>query len=130
MPLRRPRFDPSAKAARARQLTWQTGQRARRAKRQLALLVPLTAGTIAAYLWREELFGTDVPVRVATAIVLVALGWALARDVGRALVPSLFQRLDPATAGTIGFLIPPTFPAVAPPAALRVARVQARTPGP
>ena len=71
-------------AARARHLTWQTGQRARRAKRQLALLVPLTAGTIAAYIWRKELFGTDVPVRVVDAFVLVALGWALARDLGRA----------------------------------------------
>src|SRR3954447_3177636 len=105
MPLRRPYFEPSARAARARELTWQTAQRARRAKRQLLLLVPLTAGTIAAYIWREELFGTDVPVRMATAIVLVALGWAVARDFGRALVPSLFQRLDPATAGTVGFLI-------------------------
>jgi small-conductance mechanosensitive channel len=127
MPLRRPRFDPSTKAARARQLTWQTGQRARRAKRQLALLVPLTAGTIAAYIWREELFGTDVPVRVATAIVLVALGWALARDLGRAVVPSLFQRLDPATAGTIGFLIRLTFLAVAALAALRIAGLQPET---
>ena len=43
MSLRRPHFDPAAKAARARHLTWQTGRRARRAKRQLALLVPLTA---------------------------------------------------------------------------------------
>jgi small-conductance mechanosensitive channel len=124
MPLRRPRFDPATKAARARHLTWQTGQRARRAKRQLALLVPLTAGTIAVYIWREELFGTDVPVRVATAIVLVALGWALARDLGRAIVPSLFQRLDPATAGTIGFLIRLTFLAAAALSALRIAGLQ------
>ena len=127
MPLRRPRFDPGAKAARARHLTWQTGQRARRAKRQLALLVPLTAGTIAAYIWREDLFGTDVPVRVVTAIVLVALGWALARDLGRAVVPSLFQRLDPATAGTIGFLIRLTFLAAAALAALRIAGLQPET---
>jgi small-conductance mechanosensitive channel len=127
MPLRRPRFDPAAKASRARHLTWQTGQRARRAKRQLALLVPLTAGTIAAYVWREELFGTDVPVRAATAIVLVALGWALARDLGRAVVPSLFQRLDPATAGTIGFLIRLVFLAAAALAALRIAGLQPET---
>jgi small-conductance mechanosensitive channel len=127
MPLRHPRFDPAAKAARARHLTWQTGRRARRAKRQLALLVPLTAGTIAAYVWREELFGTDVPVRVATAIVLVALGWALARDLGRAIVPSLFQRLDPATAGTVGFLIRLTFLAAAALAALRIAGLQPET---
>ena len=124
MPLRRSRFDPAARTARARHLTWQTGQRARRAKRQLALLVPLTVGTIAAYLWRERLFGTDVPVRVATAIVLVALGWALARDLGRAVVPSLFQRLDPATAGTIGFLIRLSFLAASALTALRIAGLQ------
>src|SRR4051794_26114989 len=62
MPPRRPNFDPAGKAARARQLTWQIGRRARRAQRQLLLLVPLTAGTLAAYVWREELFGTDAPV--------------------------------------------------------------------
>jgi small conductance mechanosensitive channel len=127
MPLRRPRFEPGARAARARQLTWQTAQRARRAKRQLLLLTPLTAATVAAYVWREELFGTDLPVRVATAIVLVALGWALARDLGRAIVPSLFDRLDPATAGTIGFLIRLTFLAVAALAALRIAGLKPET---
>jgi small-conductance mechanosensitive channel len=127
MPLRRPHFDPAARAARARHLTWQTAQHARRAKRQLLLLVPLTAGTLAAYAWREDLFGTDVPVRVATAIVLVALGWALARDLGRAIVPSLFERLDPATAGTIGFLIRLAFLAASALAALRIAGLQPET---
>jgi small conductance mechanosensitive channel len=38
-------------------------------------------------------------------IALVILGWAIARDVGRALGPPLFRRMDPATAGTVGFLI-------------------------
>ena len=52
-----------------------------------------------------ELFGVDMPVRVASVIALVILGWALARDVGRALGPILFKRLDPGTAGTLGFLI-------------------------
>jgi len=35
----------------------------------------------------------------------VILGWAIARDFGRALSPSLLKRADPATAGTIGFLV-------------------------
>ena len=34
-----------------------------------------------------------------TVLVLVILGWAIARDFGRALGPALFRRLDPATAG-------------------------------
>ncbi len=47
----------------------------------------------------------ETPVQVATVIVLMILGWAIARDVGRGLGPALFRRLDPATAGTVGFLI-------------------------
>jgi small-conductance mechanosensitive channel len=38
-------------------------------------------------------------------IALLVLGWQLARDVGRALAPILFGRLDPATAGSTGFLV-------------------------
>jgi small-conductance mechanosensitive channel len=124
MPLRRPHFDPAARTARARHLTWQTAQRARRAKRQLLLIVPLFAGTVAAYVWRERLFGSDEPVRIAAAFVLVGLGWALARDVGRAAVPSLFERVDPATAGTVGFLIRLSFLGVAVLVALRIAGLQ------
>jgi small conductance mechanosensitive channel len=37
--------------------------------------------------------------------VIVVLGWALARDLGRSTAPALFRRMDPATAGTVGFLI-------------------------
>ena len=35
------------------------------------------------------------------------VGWQLARDIGRAVGPALFRRLDPGTAGTVGFLHPP-----------------------
>jgi small-conductance mechanosensitive channel len=69
------------------------------------LILPLVGGVLAAYKYRMELFGLDVPVRVASVVALVILGWALARDVGRAVGPSLFKRLDPGTAGTLGFLI-------------------------
>jgi small conductance mechanosensitive channel len=67
--------------------------------------VPLLAVTLYFYTRREQLFGVDTPVRVAAAIVMVVLGWALARDLGRFTAPALFRRMDPATAGTIGFLI-------------------------
>ncbi len=43
--------------------------------------------------------------RVVTVLALMILGWAIARDIGRGLGPPLFRRLDPATAGTVGFLI-------------------------
>jgi small-conductance mechanosensitive channel len=100
--LRRPHVNAPG---RARSLTLQTAQHARRAKRELIVLVPLLAVTLYFYTRREQLFGVDTPVRVAAAIVMVVLGWALARDLGRFTAPALFRRMDPATAGTIGFLI-------------------------
>jgi small conductance mechanosensitive channel len=79
--------------------------RARRARREAILMLPLVGAVLVAYRYRMELFGIDMPVRVASVIALVILGWALARDIGRAAGPILFKRLDPGTAGTLGFLI-------------------------
>jgi small-conductance mechanosensitive channel len=108
-------------------LTLQTAQHARRAKRELIVLVPLIAVTLYCYLRREELFGADTPVRVGAAIVIVVLGWALARDLGRFTAPALFRRMDPATAGTIGFLIRLVFLVVAALFALRAAGLKPET---
>jgi small-conductance mechanosensitive channel len=44
-------------------------------------------------------------VNLATAIVLLALGWTIARDIGRAIGPTFLRRMDPGTAGTVGFVI-------------------------
>ena len=55
---------------------------------------------------RRELFsGGGTTVRAVTVIALVVLGWALARQLARAFAPSLFGRMDPGTAGTVGFTI-------------------------
>ena len=105
----------------------QTATKARRAKRELIVVVPLLAMTLYAYLRREELFGVDTPVRVGAAIVMVVLGWALARDLGRFTAPALFRRMDPATAGTVGFLIRLVFIVAAALFALRVAGLQPAT---
>ena len=43
--------------------------------------------------------------KVATVVALAILGWALAQALGRGIAPALFRRMDPATAGTVGFLI-------------------------
>jgi small conductance mechanosensitive channel len=94
-----------APATRARSLTIQTAQKAKQAKLELLVIVPLMAITVAAYVKREELFGADTPVRFGAAIAMVALGWLLARDLGRFAAPALFRRMDPATAGTTSFLI-------------------------
>src|ERR687896_119788 len=107
-----PRFH-RPQIAGARSLTLQTAQKARRAKRELIVLVPLLAVTVFASLRREELFGLDTPVRVGAAIVMVVLGWALARDLGRFTAPALFRRMDPATGGAGGFLIRLVFIAAA-----------------
>jgi small conductance mechanosensitive channel len=122
--LRRPHLTTPA---RARSLTLQTAQHARRAKRELMVLIPLLGVTLYCYLRREELFGADTPVRVGAAIVMVVLGWALARDLGRFTAPALFRRMDPATAGTVGFLIRLVFLAVAALFALRAAGLQPET---
>ncbi len=105
----------------------QTATKARRAKRELIIIIPLLAITLYAYLRREQLFGVDTPVRVGAAIVMVVLGWALARDLGRFTAPALFRRMDPATAGTVGFLIRLVFIAAAALFALRVAGLQPAT---
>jgi small-conductance mechanosensitive channel len=44
-------------------------------------------------------------VQIATVLALLALGWAIARDVGRMAGPTFFRRMDPGTAGTVGFLV-------------------------
>jgi small conductance mechanosensitive channel len=90
---------------RARALTLQAINHARKARRELLVLVPLFVLTILAYEHRKEWFHSDRPVRVIAAIVMVGLGYALARDLGRWVTPFLFRRMDPATAGPVGFLI-------------------------
>jgi small conductance mechanosensitive channel len=114
-------------AARARALTVQAAHKAARARIELAIVVPLIAGVLLANEYREEIFGLDEPVRVATAVALLILGWRLARDVGRTLAPALFRRMDPAMAGTVGFLIRFGFLVAAMLVALRIAGLDPRT---
>jgi len=60
---------------------------------------------VLAYSHRRTLFRLDMPVRVACVLALVLLGWSFAMNLGRASGPTLLRRLDPGTAGTVGFLI-------------------------
>lgn len=106
-----------------------TQRRARRARRQAAIVLPLLAGVLTVFSLRHEIFGigpnspSQTPIRAATVVALLALGWALARDVGRAVAPVFFRRMDPSTAGTVGFLIRLVTMAVALLAALAIAQV-------
>jgi small conductance mechanosensitive channel len=49
--------------------------------------------------------GLVTAVRIAAVLALLALGWAIARDIGRMAGPTFFRRMDPGTAGTVGFLV-------------------------
>jgi small-conductance mechanosensitive channel len=121
----------------------------KRARLEALVLVPLFVGIVIVYDNRVSLFGTRVaatyehgklveaahkvlesaietPLRAATVVALVILGWAIARDIGRGLGPPLFRRLDPATAGTVGFLIRLAAIGLALLVALRVAGIEAR----
>lgn len=116
-----PRLKPSNKSDRVRQMfetrshSWAEVGLARqlsraavkRARIETLLLIPVTIALIVVYTQRKELFGPDLalPIRIGTVIAMLILGWSLARSVGRAVGPMLFRRMDPATAGTVGFLI-------------------------
>lgn len=77
----------------------------RRARRETIVIVPLIVAVLLAYNYRDDLFGNDLAVRIATAAILLVLGWGFARAIGRLLRPALYRRLDPGTAGTVGFMI-------------------------
>jgi small conductance mechanosensitive channel len=112
----------------------------KRARLQALVLLPLFVGVVLLYDNRVSLLGTaheqaakaleeplEASVRVVTVLALVILGWAIARDIGRGLGPALFRRLDPATAGTVGFVIRLTTVVLALFVALRVAGIEAKT---
>ncbi len=110
----------------------------RRARWEALLFGALFVGVVVLYEHRRELLGLDkyghgnlawleTPVTIVTVLLLVILGWGFARDIGRAFGPALFRRLDPAIAGTVGFVIRLVTVAVAVIVALSIVGVDART---
>src|SRR3954470_5342115 len=91
----------------ARALTLQALHASKRARRELLLVVPLLVGVIVLNSHRRAWFTSDLqmPARYGAAAVILLLGWRLARDMARSLMPWLHRRLDAATAGTVGFLM-------------------------
>jgi small conductance mechanosensitive channel len=108
----------------ARQLS---ARAVKRARIQTLVLLPMIAAVLVLYSNRDRIFGVDEPIRIATVLALVALGWQFARDLGRAAGPTLFRRMDPGTAGTVGFLVRFFTIVVAVLVALRVAGLDPRT---
>jgi small conductance mechanosensitive channel len=110
----------------------------RRARWEALVLAVLFAGVVALYEHRYSLLGLNgrghgelawlrTPVDLITVVVLLILGWGIARDVGRAFGPALFRRMDPAAAGTLGFVIRLATVAAALIVALDIVGVEART---
>jgi small conductance mechanosensitive channel len=82
----------------------------RSARRRLAILVPVFIAVVVVYSNYQSWFnvkpGTwDTAIKIVTVLALLALGWAIARDIGRSAGPTFFRRMDPGTAGTVGFLV-------------------------
>src|SRR5207302_7648150 len=86
-------------------LTVEAGRRARRARREAIALVPVVVGVVLLWKYRESLFGTDTPIRIAAAILIAAIGWRFARDLGRAMGPRLLSRFEPGVASTVSFRV-------------------------
>jgi small-conductance mechanosensitive channel len=79
---------------------------AKRARGNVVVLAALIAGVLILFSNRGTLFpGLGTYVRIGTVAALVILGWWMARSLGRGLAPALFGRMEPGTAGIVGFLI-------------------------
>jgi small-conductance mechanosensitive channel len=83
----------------------------RRARIEIAVLVPLLIAVLVLYDNRSDILGAKTArdysnwIQWGTVVVLLVVGWALARAIGRAAGPTMFRRMDPGTAGTVGFII-------------------------
>jgi len=105
----------------------------RKAQREALVLLPLGVGIVLVYSYRKQLLGVgphspwDTPVRVVIVLALLVLGWTVARDIGRVVGPTFLRRMDPSTAGPVGFLIRLTTLVVTLVIALRIAGVSPAT---
>ncbi|HWI96785.1 MAG TPA: mechanosensitive ion channel family protein [Solirubrobacterales bacterium] len=93
----------------------------------LAALTVLAAVLVVYYRRHELLPGYGSWVRAVTVLILIIVGSAGSHWLVRWLSPRLFRRVDPATAGTLGFLIRLFAMAAVVILALRIAGVTAAT---
>ncbi|MGH2909277.1 MAG: mechanosensitive ion channel domain-containing protein [Solirubrobacteraceae bacterium] len=94
----------------------------KRARRQAALLLPLFIAILVFWSHHWAILGhisyfhhnlahikhhTVWPtvLLIATIISLIVVGWKLAGDLGQLAGPTFLRRMDPATAGTVGFVV-------------------------
>jgi small conductance mechanosensitive channel len=94
----------------------------------LLLALAVIAGTLFVYYNRREIAPGYGPwIRYGTVVVLVIVGTAATHWLVRGLSPPLYRRLDPATAGTAGFVVRLLATAAVVILALRIAGVTAST---
>jgi small conductance mechanosensitive channel len=107
-----------------------------RAQRESLILFPLLiAAIVASYkqkTWFEDRHATiqhigATPVRIVLILLILVLGLRLARDLGRAAGPTFLRRMDPGTAGTVGFLMRLSTMVITLALALHAAGVDTRT---
>jgi small conductance mechanosensitive channel len=114
-------FETRSDAWEAVGLSVDVSQRAvTRARREAMVLFPLAIALVIAYDHRWSILGQhpnhghhhtalqnslQTPLQIVVALALVVIGWALARDASRFAGPTFLRRMDPATAGTFGFII-------------------------
>jgi small-conductance mechanosensitive channel len=100
----------------------------RRAIAGTLVAIAVIAATLFVYERRQDLLPGFGPwVKGATVLILVVVGTIAIHWLVRGLSPRLFRRLDPATAGTIGFLIRLFSMSIVVIVALRLAGVTAAT---
>jgi small conductance mechanosensitive channel len=102
------RFDTHSHQWQAAGLASEVGEsKVRRAWIRAALWLVMLIGLLVVYGLRTTLFSSSaqVPLRVVAVAGVLLFGWGIARNVGRAAGPTFFRRVDPAAAGTVGFLV-------------------------
>jgi small conductance mechanosensitive channel len=112
-------FETRSEAWEAVGLTLQANDRAvRRARKAAIVTFLLLVGVLVVFSMRHSLLGQhrtahggytysqwESPLQYGAAVLIFAFGWAFAREMGKSAGPTFLRRMDPATAGTVGFLI-------------------------
>lgn len=95
---------------------------------RLVVFAVLIAAVLVAFNHRADIApGYDTEARIVTAVLLFGFGWGFAAALGRTITPVILRRMDPGTAGTIGFVIRLIAIVLIGVVALRIAGVKAST---
>jgi small conductance mechanosensitive channel len=79
----------------------------RRARIEAIILLPALIALLVAWDHHVKWFGrhNETATRIVAVPLFTLLGWAFARAMGRLAGPTFMRRMDPGTAGTVGFLV-------------------------